>query len=112
FEGAVLHNQPCNPAGPNPIAPAYEYDHSGGRCAIVGGYVVRDKSLPSLYGRYLFGDFCTGSIHSLALGSTTAGDEQDTGLQGPVNQLSSFGEDGCGHLYAMYAGTRTPPTDD
>jgi hypothetical protein len=29
--------------------------HSKGYCAIIGGYVVRDRSLRGLYGRYVYG---------------------------------------------------------
>ena len=33
-------------------------------CAVTGGYVVRDEALRSLYGRYLYGDFCVGELRS------------------------------------------------
>ena len=29
-----------------------------GYCSIIGGYVVRDPGLPTLAGRYLYGDYC------------------------------------------------------
>jgi glucose/arabinose dehydrogenase len=41
-------------------------DPNGGQ-AVVGGVVVRDPELPSLSGRYLFGDFVTGRLWSLDL---------------------------------------------
>jgi hypothetical protein len=78
----------------------FEYDHVNGRCAIIGGPVVRDPSLPDLEGRYLYGDFCTGEIRSIALGSTATLDAT-TGLNVGPRGLSSFGEDGCGHVYVM-----------
>lgn len=34
-------------------------------CAIIGGMVARDPDLPSIRGRYLFGDFCRSVIDSV-----------------------------------------------
>ena len=42
-----------------PRDPVLEKPHgTGGFCAIVGGHVVRDPGLPSLLGRYVYGDNC------------------------------------------------------
>ena len=41
--------------------------------SITGGYVVRDASLGDLYGRYLFADFCNGSIRSGSCSVRTRG---------------------------------------
>jgi Glucose / Sorbosone dehydrogenase len=103
WEGSVLtpsdfndRNSPplCDspPVGTQP--PAIEHDHNGGFCAIVGGFVVRDPGLPSLLGRYLYGDFCADVLWSVALGT---GPTTPTELD--VARLSSFGEDACGHVY-------------
>jgi glucose/arabinose dehydrogenase len=102
WEGTAQHNTdgPCT-TPPVQTAPIFEYDHLNGRCAIIGGPVVRDPSLPDLDGRYLYGDFCTGEIRSIALG-TNASDDRSIGVSAPFFGLSSFGEDGCGHLYVAH----------
>jgi hypothetical protein len=89
--------------------PVFDYSHTpdpeaGGesRCAIIGGYVVRDLSLGSLYGNYLYGDYCSGTIRALQLpGSATglASDDCWTGLSVPG--INSFGEDAVGRVYAV-----------
>jgi hypothetical protein len=85
-------------------APLFEYPHAdpgGGAahgCAIIGGYVVRDRSLAGLYGRYLYGDLCIGQIRSFDLANPFGSDRSEN-LQ--VDALNSFGEDACGRLYAV-----------
>jgi glucose/sorbosone dehydrogenase len=84
--------------------PVFDYPHSdpggGGAhgCAIIGGYVVRDASLGSLYGRYLYGDLCTGELRSLDL-SNPFGSDCAVGLQ--LGNLNSFGEDSSGRIYVV-----------
>ena len=34
-------------------------------CSITGGYVYRGEKIPTLYGHYFFGDYCTGRIWSI-----------------------------------------------
>jgi len=82
---------------PDATFPVLIARHSSGYCAIIGGYVVRDRSLPSLYGRYLFGDYCRPQIESVKLGPGRATDLHATGLN--VSATSSFGEDAAGHVY-------------
>jgi glucose/arabinose dehydrogenase/soluble lytic murein transglycosylase-like protein len=98
---AVEGTQPFNEAGPpaGAVPPIYEYDHSGGRCAITGGYVYRGRAIPKLNGTYLFGDNCEGAIQGL----TRAGDGsiEVTDLHMHVAGLSAFGEDNDGELYAL-----------
>jgi glucose/arabinose dehydrogenase len=83
---------------PDAVPPVFAYDHDSG-CSITGGYVVRDRKLPTLYGRYLYGDFCAGQLHSFtARPNRRATDDRPLGVQVP--SLSSFGEDDAGHVYA------------
>jgi glucose/arabinose dehydrogenase len=96
FEGLARFN--ADQHAPNAIPPVLVYGHDAG-CSITGGYVVRDRTLPSLYGRYLYGDYCSGALHSFtARPGHRATDDRPLGLTVP--SLSSFGEDDAGHIYA------------
>ena len=78
------------------IAPVAVYSHAHG-CSITGGYVYRGRDLPQLRGRYVFGDFCRGTIWSMP-----ASGGRFTRLDVPaVQQLSSFGVDTRGELYVV-----------
>jgi glucose/arabinose dehydrogenase len=98
FEGfapfAGAHPPTANPT----VRPIKVYSSSGNACAIVGGYVVRDRRLPSLLHRYVYGDFCTGKIRSLIPDPAGAHRDKSTGVR--VRDLSSFGEGADGALYA------------
>ncbi len=83
----------CTPSG-NYVPPTYEYP--SGPDVVIGGYVVRDPSLPTFAGRYLFGRFSSGNI--ISLGPHASPPAVDTTLDVP--NISGFGEDGVGHLYA------------
>lgn len=86
-------DHPCTPTGGHYVAPAYEY--GSGPDVVIGGYVVRDSSLPSFAGHYLFGHFDTGAI--VDLGARAGSGPDNTGVSIP--SVSGFGEDGVGHLY-------------
>ena len=97
----------CLAAGTTATPPVFEYDHSGGRCSITGGVVVHDFYLPALAGRYVYGDYCSGDLYSFAPPTTDGGAATGNSLLGlNVPELSSFGVDGAGHVYAAsLAGT-------
>jgi len=93
FEGAIP------PAPPRNDRPIYTYRIAGDPCAVIGGYVVRDPSLPSLRGRYVFGDYCTGVLTSLVPNIGGASKVRKVKIK-KVPSLSSFGEALNGALYA------------
>jgi glucose/arabinose dehydrogenase len=95
FEGTV--SGPVTATCADPLAPIYDYDHGGGRCAVIGGVVVHDLRLPSLEGRYLFGDYCDGELHSMRVVGGKATGVTDLGLTVPT--LDSFGVDGLGRVH-------------
>ncbi len=90
-----------NGGTPNPggtTKPIYVYSHDrDGSCSVIGGYVVRDRSLPSLYGRYVYADLCEGQLRSLVPHLGKASGDRELGLH--VDAPISFGEDLAGHLY-------------
>jgi glucose/arabinose dehydrogenase len=99
FEGTERFNS--DQEAPNAIDPVLEYGRDEG-CSVTGGYVVRDKALDSLYGRYLYADFCQGQLRSFDAADAESGeatDDRALGLQVP--SISSFGEDQRGRIYAV-----------
>jgi glucose/arabinose dehydrogenase len=84
----------------NYVRPVIERSHQGdGYCSITGGYIVRDRSVKGLYGRYVYGDYCNPQLRwaKLRTGRASAGGR--IGLR--VSALSSFGQDARGRVYAV-----------
>ena len=77
--------------------PAHQYPHAGGACSITGGYVVGDRRLPGLLGRYIYGDYCTGEIRSLV--PRPGGARRDRPLLDAGSGIVSFGVDDRGRVY-------------
>ena len=75
-----------------------EYDRKGG-CSVTGGYVYRGARLPSLFGAYIYGDFCSGKIWALRHDGTQV-TEQLRIVDSPLS-ISAFGEDQSGELYIL-----------
>jgi glucose/arabinose dehydrogenase len=96
YEGSERFNE--DQEAPGALPPTLEYGRDGG-CSVTGGYVVRDPELESLYGRYIYGDFCEGELRSFpAKPGQPARDDVALGVD--VSALSSFGEDADGRIYA------------
>ena len=101
-EGAHDFNLACGNSQPR-IDPIAEYGRTAGQ-SVTGGYVYRGTAIPSLVGRYVFGDFATGRLWHIARDTpptlqVTSG--FDTNLQ-----IASFGEGIDGELLIVhYAGT-------
>jgi glucose/arabinose dehydrogenase len=85
-------------SAPGAIKPVITERHSDGNCSITGGVVIRDPALKAWRGRYVFGDFCRGVIQTAVLSGGKARNKTDRKLKVP--QLSSFGEDARGRVYA------------
>jgi glucose/arabinose dehydrogenase len=97
FEGFIAGPRTCSVNGY--LAPVFDYAQNPSR-SITGGYVVRDPGLPTLVGRYVYADYFTGVVRSLYLATPRAVDDRPAGLPTRTN-LSSFGEDACGHIYVV-----------
>ncbi len=77
--------------------PALQRGHSGGACAIIGGYVIRDRSLGRLNGRYVYGDLCDANVRITGFRRGRARGDKRLGVRAP--RLLSFGQDAAGHIY-------------
>jgi glucose/arabinose dehydrogenase len=95
FEGFAEYETP-DPGGT--VKPIFTYGRGRG-CTIIGGYVVRDRRLPGLRGRYVYADLCEGELRALTPGLKRASGDRKLGLQ--VESPSSFGEDQQGRLYVV-----------
>ena len=79
--------------------PVVEAPHSQGYCAIVGGYVYRGRAIRALDGVYVYGDDCRPDVEALVQRGGHLLAQRDLGVR--VDQLTSFGEDRTGELYAV-----------
>jgi hypothetical protein len=94
--------------------PVFDYPHTpdpelggSGRCSIIGGYVARDPSLGTLYGRYVYADLCSGAIRALQLPTVAGGRaSDDCSLRLALDRPVSFGEDSARRLYVVEQGGR------
>ena len=95
FEGFAKFEPPFPRHTQKPI---FAYSHAAhGGCAVIGGYVVRDRRLRSLYKRYLYSDNCDGTLRSFLPRLRRARGDRPLGLS--LSAPTSFGEDNQGRVY-------------
>ena len=106
----VMEGSACYPPG-TPCSttdltlPVLDYQQQSGECAITGGYVYRGSDVPDLVGRYLYADFCRPWVRSFVVsGGGVQGEQDHQDDLGPIDNISSFGEDGHGELYVVTLG--------
>jgi glucose/arabinose dehydrogenase len=96
FEGRSRYE---SGTAPGHVPPVLQHTHGQGFCSITGGYVIRDRSLGrGWYGRYVYGDYCDGTLRLSHLRRPSAS-TRATRLS--VSNLVSFGEDSRGRVYAV-----------
>jgi glucose/arabinose dehydrogenase len=96
FEGRSRYN---GGRAPGHVAPVVTHSHDAGWCSVIGGYVIRDRSLGrDLRGRYVYGDNCRSQLQ---LARLRRGGAQTRTLGLKVPGLVSFGEDTQGRVYAV-----------
>jgi glucose/arabinose dehydrogenase len=109
-EGAHPNLASPPPAYAPLVDPVHEYGRGEGQ-SITGGYVYRGSSLGAAFrGRYLFADYVSGRVWSIALavqgsGEATASDRRDhtaeLGGTARIGNVSSFAIDRDGELYVI-----------
>jgi hypothetical protein len=104
YEGKHVYdaNRPLTGGG-HLIAPVAEYSHDVG-CSITGGYVYRGPSIPAIDGRYLYADYCSARLWSLARGSGSPRDDSAVAKAAGLSSPTGFGVGPDGTLYVVSQG--------
>jgi len=107
MEGSACFDPPTGCDTTGLTVPVAEYQHGGmyNDCSVTGGYVYRGKNIPGLVGTYLYADYCSKRVYTLAWskgmligeGEVTA----DLDTLSLSAGISSFGEDTAGELYIV-----------
>lgn len=97
-EGTHNFNFSANCQGLTFLDPIFDYDRSQGDETVIGGYVYHGTNIAALAGNYVFGDFISGRIWSLA--QNGQGQWVRTFLvNAGGGDLAAFGQDASGELY-------------
>lgn len=86
----------CNMAGLQ--LPVLEYPHSDG-VSVTGGYVYRGSAIPSLQGRYIFGDFQSQRVWAVQYDAMGRASKQD--LFTAPGGMATFAQDQNGEVYVV-----------
>jgi glucose/arabinose dehydrogenase len=100
FEGSQRYDE-RSPGPGRLVFPVAEYGRGAG-CTVVGGYVYRGSARPAERGRYVYGDYCSGTVWSFRIASGETTDRRREPFR--VSSLSSFGENAQGELFAISLG--------
>ncbi len=99
MEGDRCYRDPgCNRSGLQ--APALTFDHSGGSCSVIGGYVYRGRRIPQIVGHYFYSDYCGGWLRSFRYENGVATDRRSWKMV-DVGHVVSFGQDASGEVYIV-----------
>ncbi len=88
------------------VLPVVDYPHTGGACAVTGGYVYRGTAISGLAGTYFYADYCRGWVRSFRLANGAATEEREWPDLVANGQITGFGQDAAGELYLATAGGR------
>jgi glucose/arabinose dehydrogenase len=99
MEGTLCYNPSSNCDTTGLILPVWEYSHADGSCSVTGGFVYRGNKNAQLYGKYIYGDYCSRKIWALgAQGINAAATTNEFIVTAPA-PISSFGIDEQNELY-------------
>ncbi len=96
-EGTFVTGLNCGPAQ-GLLPPVAEYGRDLG-ATVIGGFVYRGTAIPGLVGRYVFGDFITGTLWHIAE-STQPTMQMGAGFSTGLS-IASFAQDLAGELYVV-----------
>lgn len=84
------------------VPPVHEYDRTGLGCSVTGGFVYRGKTIPALRGRYVYSDYCDGTLRTLRLKDGKVTEVGDLGVGG--GEVVSFAQGPHRELYVLDIG--------
>ena len=70
-------------------------------CSVTGGYIYRGDQIKSLYGLYIFSDFCTGKIWALDPLKNIVQEITEPLLRSKKHMISSFSQDINNEIYIV-----------
>jgi len=101
YEGNRSNINPMNLPLTDFMAPVLDYERSVGT-TVIGGYIYHGPGLPDYDGIYVYGDFGSGRVWALIYDADTKTVASNTQVATLAKfNLSSFGEDEAGELYAV-----------
>ncbi len=103
YEGNATFNTSGCGAASNYYFPVFVYPHSGtNHCSVTGGYVYRGTRYECLQGFYVCADYCSNDVFTLARDGATWSNQSHS--NSTATNISAFGEDENGELYAASLG--------
>ncbi|GGG57420.1 PQQ-dependent sugar dehydrogenase [Epilithonimonas arachidiradicis] len=99
YEGNDPYNTTGCPNASTMTFPIAQYDHSGGKCSITGGYLYRGNLYTDLIGKYVFADYCSGQIGVMDTSNTIVWSPSFSA------NFTTFGEDNQKQLYIAAGNT-------
>ncbi len=104
YEGELIFD--ANRPGPHePTFPIHTYPRTPAGAAVIAGPFVHDPDLPTLFGRYIYGDSRTGDVRTFVanIEDQQAIDDSATGIV--IEGLTSFGLGFGGKIYLAQRGS-------
>ncbi len=98
YEGTVPREPGLCDSAETLVFPAYVFAHEDACASVTGGYVYRGAFDPTLYGHYVFADFCSGTFYAAAVDSAETPWAVVTTVYPGVNP-TTFGENLAGDLF-------------
>jgi glucose/arabinose dehydrogenase len=112
----AIETSPLSGHRPDPLvgtetAPVYDYAHTNGSGAVIGGAVYRGSGFPELTGKYIFADYNSGLVWALqtqALTGVAGVPKLETLMRLPPDRRPvAFGTDRRGELMVCTYGKRS-----
>ncbi|MEO6126427.1 MAG: PQQ-dependent sugar dehydrogenase [Ilumatobacteraceae bacterium] len=97
FEGTHRFNDDQSADGSTP--PIWEYEHGDAGCSVSGGVRYRGSALPTLYGYYVYGDYCSGQVRALEILDTRTADAEV--VLATLSGISEVAQGPDGELYVL-----------